>query len=96
MKIDGPPSMSMNVFTTSPSIRDMYRQSIDLRSTGIDSPIDWSEVEAPEEMRRFVTFVNPSMAKGAMLFARLADMLGASPPPTFHSSSSSLRRARED
>jgi glycosyltransferase involved in cell wall biosynthesis len=69
-----------SVFTTSPYISDMYRQSIGLRSAGIESPIDWSEVEAPEETRRFVTFVNPSLAKGALLFARLADMLGARRP----------------
>lgn len=31
-------------------------------------------------MRRFVTFVNPSYAKGSLLFARLADMLGAARP----------------
>jgi glycosyltransferase involved in cell wall biosynthesis len=31
-------------------------------------------------MRKFVTFVNPSLHKGAMLFARLADMLGQSRP----------------
>ena len=68
------------VFTTSPYISDMYRQSIGLRSTGIESPIDWSAVEAPEDMRRFVTFVNPTLAKGSMLFARLADMLGTRRP----------------
>ena len=69
-----------SVFTTSPYVSDMYRESIGLRSTGIESPIDWSDVEAPEEMRQFVTFVNPSPAKGALLFARLADMLGARRP----------------
>jgi glycosyltransferase involved in cell wall biosynthesis len=44
---------------------------------GIESPLDWEEVEAPSEMRRFVTFVNPTVAKGSYLFARLADMLGS-------------------
>jgi len=69
-----------HVFTTSPYVSDAYRQAIGLRSTGIESPINWSEVEAPQELRRFVTFVNPSLAKGAMLFARLADMLGSTRP----------------
>ena len=69
-----------HVFTTSPYLSRFYRERIGLRSTGIESPIDWAEVEAPEEMRRFVTFVNPSPAKGAMLFARLADMLGSERP----------------
>ena len=69
-----------HVFTTSPYLSRYYRERIGLRSTGIESPIDWAEVEAPEEMRRFVTFVNPSPAKGSMLFARLADMLGSERP----------------
>jgi glycosyltransferase involved in cell wall biosynthesis len=69
-----------HVFTTSPYLTRYYRDRIGLNSTGIDSPIEWSEVEAPAEMRRFVTFVNPSPAKGSLLFARLADMLGAARP----------------
>jgi glycosyltransferase involved in cell wall biosynthesis len=69
-----------HVFTTSAYLTDVYRERIGLKSVGIDSPIDWSDVEAPEEMRRFVTFVNPSLSKGSMLFARLADMLGSARP----------------
>ena len=69
-----------HVFTTSPYLTDVYRQRIGLRSVGIESPIEWADVEAPEEMRRFVTFVNPSPGKGSLLFARLADMLGSTRP----------------
>ena len=69
-----------HVFTTSPYLSDLYRETIGLHSTGLESPIDWDDVEAPEEMRRFVTFVNPSVQKGAMLFARLAEMLGSRRP----------------
>jgi glycosyltransferase involved in cell wall biosynthesis len=69
-----------HVFTTSPYLSEIYRQKIGLKSTGIESPIEWAEVEAPDDMRRFVTFVNPSLHKGAMMFARLADMLGQSRP----------------
>lgn len=69
-----------HVFTTSPYLTDVYRERIGLKSVGIDSPIEWADVEAPEEMRRFVTFVNPALHKGAMLFARLADMLGSARP----------------
>lgn len=69
-----------HVFTTSPYLSRFYAEKIGLRSVGIESPIDWEDVEAPEEMRRFVTFVNPSPAKGSLLFARLADMLGSSRP----------------
>jgi glycosyltransferase involved in cell wall biosynthesis len=69
-----------HVFTTSPYLSRFYEQRIGLRSIALDSPIDWDDVEAPEEMRRFVTFVNPSPAKGSYLFARLADMLGSARP----------------
>jgi glycosyltransferase involved in cell wall biosynthesis len=69
-----------HVFTCSPYLSDVYRQQIGLRSAGIESPIEWAEVEAPEEMRRFVTFVNPSLPKGSMMFARIAAMLGAARP----------------
>ncbi len=68
------------VFTTSPYLSEIYRQKIGLRSTGLESPIDWAEVEAPPDLRKFVTFVNPSPGKGSLLFARLADMLGQSRP----------------
>jgi glycosyltransferase involved in cell wall biosynthesis len=68
------------VLTCSPYLSDVYHKLLGLRSTGIETPIDWSEVEAPLEMRRFVTFVNPSPHKGSLLFARLADMLGTRRP----------------
>ena len=69
-----------HVFTTSPYLSEDYRRRLGLKSIGIESPIEWAEVEAPEEMRRFVTFVNPSPGKGSLLFARLADMLGGKRP----------------
>ena len=68
------------VFTTSPYLSEVYREQIGLRSVGIDSPIQWDDVEAPDDLRRFVTFVNPTRQKGALLFARLADMLGSKRP----------------
>ena len=52
-----------HVFTCSPYLSEVYRQQIGLPSAGLESPIDWSEVEAPDDMRRFVTFVNPSPRK---------------------------------
>jgi len=68
------------VFTASPYFSEVYRQKIGLRSVGLESPIDWDEVEAPPDLRKFVTFVNPSRGKGSLLFARLAEMLGQSRP----------------
>jgi hypothetical protein len=69
-----------HVLTASPYLTRYYRDSIGLHSVGLPAPIDWGDVEAPEDRRRFVTFVNPSLPKGAMLFARLADMLGSRRP----------------
>jgi glycosyltransferase involved in cell wall biosynthesis len=69
-----------HVFTTSPYLSDEYRRRIGLVSTGIASPIDWSEVLAPADSRTFLTYVNPSVHKGVGVFARLADMLGAARP----------------
>jgi glycosyltransferase involved in cell wall biosynthesis len=57
-----------------------YGERIGLKGLAIPSPIAWNEVLAPEETRGFVTFVNPSLHKGAALFARLADMLGRARP----------------
>jgi len=68
------------VFTCSPYLSEVYRQRIGLLSAGVESPIDWAEVEAPDDLRRFVTFVNPTPRKGALMFARLADMLGSRRP----------------
>jgi glycosyltransferase involved in cell wall biosynthesis len=69
-----------HVFTCSPYLSKVYRQRIGLVSAGLESPIEWEEVEAPDDMRRFVTFVNPTPQKGALMFARLADMLGSRRP----------------
>ena len=69
-----------HVITCSPFLAGYYRQRIGLRSTPLEPALDWDDVEAPDSMRRFVTFVNPSPHKGSMLFARLADMLGSERP----------------
>ncbi len=69
-----------HVFTTSPYLSEVYREKIGLISTGIPSPIDWSEVLAVDGAHSFVTFVNPSPHKGSLVFARLADMLGSRRP----------------
>jgi glycosyltransferase involved in cell wall biosynthesis len=69
-----------HVFTTSPYLSEVYREKIGLNSTGIPSPIDWSDVVATEGVHSFLTFVNPSPGKGSLVFARLADMLGSRRP----------------
>jgi glycosyltransferase involved in cell wall biosynthesis len=69
-----------HAFTCSQFLTDVYRDKVGLLSTPIEPPIDWSAVVAPSEARAFVTFVNPSLHKGLLLFARLADMLGSRRP----------------
>jgi len=69
-----------HAFTCSQFLTDVYRDKVALVSTPIEPPLDWSAVVAPSESRAFVTFVNPSLHKGVLLFARLADMLGSRRP----------------
>jgi hypothetical protein len=66
-----------HAFTCSQFLTDFYREKVDLISTPLEPPIDWSTVVAPAEARAFVTFVHPAPHKGLLLFARLADMLGS-------------------
>jgi glycosyltransferase involved in cell wall biosynthesis len=69
-----------HAFTCSQFLTDHYREKAGLVSTPIEPPIAWSSVLAPEESRAFLTFVNPSLHKGLLLFARLADMIGSRRP----------------
>jgi glycosyltransferase involved in cell wall biosynthesis len=69
-----------HAFTCSQFLTDHYSEQADLISTPLEPPIDWTSVVAPVESRAFVTFVNPSLHKGLLLFARLADMLGSRRP----------------
>jgi glycosyltransferase involved in cell wall biosynthesis len=69
-----------HVFTCSQFLTDVYRDKLNLLSTPLEPPIDWSTVVAPTESRAFVTFVHPAPHKGLFLFARLADMLGSRRP----------------
>jgi glycosyltransferase involved in cell wall biosynthesis len=69
-----------HAFTCSQYLTDVYREKVGLISTPIEPPIDWSTVVAPTDSRAFVTFVHPAPHKGLLLFARLADMLGARRP----------------
>jgi glycosyltransferase involved in cell wall biosynthesis len=69
-----------HAFTCSEFLTELYRDKVGLVSTPLEPPLEWSSVVAPTESRAFVTFVNPSPHKGLLLFARLADMLGARRP----------------
>ncbi len=69
-----------HAFTCGEFLTDFYRDKCGLISTPLEPPIDWSTTVAPNESRTFLTFVHPAPHKGAMLFARLAEMLGARRP----------------
>jgi glycosyltransferase involved in cell wall biosynthesis len=69
-----------HAFTCSQFLTDHYRERVGLVSTPLEPPLEWRTVVAPVESRAFVTFVNPSLHKGLLLFARLADMLGSRRP----------------
>lgn len=69
-----------HAFTCSRFLTDHYRAKVGLESTPIEPPIDWNAVLAPVESRAFLTFVNPSLHKGLLLFAKLADTIGSKRP----------------
>lgn len=68
------------VITPSRFLADLYRERIGLRSTPIVPPIEPEDTIAPACEPRFVTFVNPTPAKGVFFFARLADELAKRRP----------------
>jgi len=58
----------------------VHAESYGIHGAGIAPPILRADVEGDPAERRFVMFVNPSIHKGLVPFARLADMLGRSRP----------------
>ena len=69
-----------HLFTCSRFLTDLYREQLGVVSTPLTPALDWSQIVAPESSRAFVTFVNPSLHKGASVFAQLANMLGSKRP----------------
>jgi glycosyltransferase involved in cell wall biosynthesis len=65
------------ILTGSRFLSERYRQVIGVNSTPLPLPLEWDEVVAPPETRDpiFITFVNPSVEKGLMFYARLAEEL---------------------
>jgi glycosyltransferase involved in cell wall biosynthesis len=68
------------VLTPSAFVSERYRREIGLVSTALPTPIEESETIAASREPVFFTFVNPSMAKGVMFFAALAERLGTMRP----------------
>ncbi len=57
-----------------------YEKKIGYRGTAIPPPIEPADVVPAERKPVFFTFVNPSVEKGVMLFARLAEEVSAARP----------------
>lgn len=53
-----------------------YRAKLGLDCEVIDNPVDRDKVFAEDPARDFVTFVNPTIGKGLLVFARIAHELG--------------------
>ncbi len=66
--------------TVSEYTRDLYRAGIGLISTPLTSPFDREDIVAEEHDPRFLTYINPSLHKGVMFFARLADEIAKAKP----------------
>lgn len=62
-----------SVLTPSEFLTRRYRETIGIESTPILAPLPLEDVLATEHTPIFVTMVNPSPEKGAMLFARVAE-----------------------
>jgi glycosyltransferase involved in cell wall biosynthesis len=69
-----------HAFTCSGYLTAVYREKTGLVTTPLEPPLDWSDVLAPDDARRFVTFVHPAPHQGLLVFARLATMLGSRRP----------------
>lgn len=66
--------------TVSEYTRDLYHEKIGLISTPLTSPFEHEDIVASEHDPRFLTYINPSLQKGVMFFARLADEIAKARP----------------
>lgn len=65
------------LLTPSRFLSGVYERRLGVRSTALPVPINEDEVVSAAREPVFHTFVNPSLVKGVMLFARVAEMLGS-------------------
>ncbi len=68
------------VLTCSAYLSGVYRDALQLASTGLPSPLDPAETVAPEREPIFFTAINPSVEKGVFFLARLAEELAVRRP----------------
>jgi len=60
--------------------RQHYERRVGLACHTLPYPVDWERVQVEKTTAQFVTFVNPSLEKGAYAFARIAEDLGRRRP----------------
>ena len=60
--------------------RRHYRDKLGLDCRVLPNPVDWERVRVDGGERRYVTFVNPALYKGAYPFVRIAQELGRRRP----------------
>ncbi|HEY0546417.1 MAG TPA: hypothetical protein VGC91_13650 [Pyrinomonadaceae bacterium] len=65
-----------SVLTPSEFLSTRYREKLDLHSTSLPTPLHLEDVFVPERRPLHVTMINPSIGKGVMFVARLAEELG--------------------
>jgi glycosyltransferase involved in cell wall biosynthesis len=68
------------VLTPSQYMTDLYRTALDVGSTPLPLPMELDDVVAPEREEIFFTMINPSLEKGLMVMARLAEELSLRRP----------------
>lgn len=68
------------VVTASQFVSDLYLRRIGLVSSPLYSPFDVEDIIAEQRVPRFLTYINPSLNKGVMFFARLAEEIGNERP----------------
>jgi glycosyltransferase involved in cell wall biosynthesis len=61
------------ILTPSQFSADRYRQVLGVESTPLPTPLEMDDVIAPQREPIFVTMINPSLEKGLMVFARIAE-----------------------
>ena len=69
-----------SVVTASQFMSDLYLKRIGLASAPLYSPFDVEDIIAEQRVARFLTYINPSLHKGVMFFARLAEEIGNERP----------------
>ena len=60
--------------------RRYYGEKVGLACQVLPNPVDWDRVRVEDRDPRFVTFINPSLQKGAYPFVRIAHELGRRRP----------------